>query len=34
VIAPRSTGPDFLASYLKREIDKWADVLRTNKDSD
>jgi len=34
IIAPRSTGPDFLARYLKFEIDKWADILRTNKDAD
>jgi tripartite-type tricarboxylate transporter receptor subunit TctC len=34
IIAPRSTGPDFLAKYLKFEIDKWADILRTNKDTD
>jgi tripartite-type tricarboxylate transporter receptor subunit TctC len=34
VLAPRSTGPGFLESYLKREIDKWADILRTNKDTD
>jgi putative tricarboxylic transport membrane protein len=34
VLAPRSTGPGFLEMYLKREIDKWADILRTNKDTD
>jgi tripartite-type tricarboxylate transporter receptor subunit TctC len=34
VIAPRTTGPDFLAKYLKFEIDKWAEILRTNKDAD
>jgi len=34
VIAPRATGPDFLASYLKFEIDKWAEILRTNRDAD
>jgi tripartite-type tricarboxylate transporter receptor subunit TctC len=34
VLAPRSTGPGFLETYLKREIDKWADILRTNKDAD
>jgi len=34
IIAPRSTGPDFLARYLKFEIDKWADILRNNKDAD
>jgi tripartite-type tricarboxylate transporter receptor subunit TctC len=32
VIAPRTTGPDFLANYLKFEIGKWAEILRTNKD--
>jgi tripartite-type tricarboxylate transporter receptor subunit TctC len=34
VLAPHSTGPGFLETYLKREIDKWADILRTNKDTD
>jgi putative tricarboxylic transport membrane protein len=34
VLAPRGTGPGFLEMYLKREIDKWADILRTNKDTD
>jgi len=34
IVAPRRTGPDFLAKYLEREIDKWADILRTNKDAD
>ena len=34
VVAPRRTGPDFLDQYLKLEIDKWADILRTNKDAD
>jgi tripartite-type tricarboxylate transporter receptor subunit TctC len=34
VIAPRSTGPDFLGKYLKLEVDKWSDILRTNKDAD
>jgi tripartite-type tricarboxylate transporter receptor subunit TctC len=34
VIAPRTTGPDFLAKYLKFEIEKWAEILRNNKDSD
>src|SRR5262249_62316252 len=33
VIAPRVTGPDFLARYLKLEIDKWAEILRTNRDA-
>ncbi len=34
IVAPRRTGPDFLARYLQLEIDKWADILRTNKDMD
>ncbi len=34
IVPPRRTGPAFLANYLKREIDKWADILRTNKDTD
>jgi tripartite-type tricarboxylate transporter receptor subunit TctC len=34
VLVPRTTGPDFLANYLKREIGKWAEILRTNKDGD
>jgi tripartite-type tricarboxylate transporter receptor subunit TctC len=34
VIVPRTTGPDFLANYLKLEIGKWAEILRTNKDGD
>jgi tripartite-type tricarboxylate transporter receptor subunit TctC len=34
VIAPRTTGPAFLEKYLKFEMDKWADILRTNKDAD
>ncbi|HEY6258607.1 MAG TPA: tripartite tricarboxylate transporter substrate binding protein [Xanthobacteraceae bacterium] len=34
IIAPRTTGPAFLEKYLKLEIDKWADILRTNKDTD
>jgi tripartite-type tricarboxylate transporter receptor subunit TctC len=34
IIAPRSTGPDFLEKYLQLEIGKWADILRTNKDVD
>jgi tripartite-type tricarboxylate transporter receptor subunit TctC len=34
VIAPRSTGPDFLEKYLKFEIGKWAEILQTNKDGD
>ena len=34
VIAPRTTGPDFLEKYLKFEIEKWGEILRTNKDAD
>lgn len=34
VVPPRRTGPDFLEAYLKSEIDKWAAILRTNKDGD
>ena len=34
VLPPRVTGPEFLASYLKSEIDKWSDILRSNKDGD
>jgi tripartite-type tricarboxylate transporter receptor subunit TctC len=34
VIAPRTTGPDSLEKYLKFEIGKWAEILRTNKDGD
>jgi tripartite-type tricarboxylate transporter receptor subunit TctC len=34
VIAPRTTGPDFLDKYLKLEIGKWGEILRANKDAD
>jgi tripartite-type tricarboxylate transporter receptor subunit TctC len=34
IVPPRGTGPDVLEKYLKFEIDKWADILRNNKDSD
>jgi tripartite-type tricarboxylate transporter receptor subunit TctC len=34
VVPPRRGGPDFLEAYLKSEIDKWAAILRTNKDGD
>jgi tripartite-type tricarboxylate transporter receptor subunit TctC len=34
VLAPRHRGPDFLARYLKLEIDKWGEILRANKDPD
>jgi tripartite-type tricarboxylate transporter receptor subunit TctC len=34
IITPRATGPEFLEKYLKLEIDKWAEILRSNKDAD
>jgi len=34
VVPPRRIGPDFLEAYLKSAIDKWAAILRTNKDGD
>jgi tripartite-type tricarboxylate transporter receptor subunit TctC len=34
VLVPASLGPDFNAQYLKAEVDKWAEILRTNTDSD
>jgi tripartite-type tricarboxylate transporter receptor subunit TctC len=34
VIAPRTTGPEFLGKYLKFEIEKWGEILRTNKDAE
>jgi tripartite-type tricarboxylate transporter receptor subunit TctC len=34
LVPPRRTGGAFLEDYLRREIDKWADILRTNKDTD
>jgi tripartite-type tricarboxylate transporter receptor subunit TctC len=34
VLVPTSLGPDFNAQYLKAEVDKWAEILRTNTDSD
>ena len=34
IIPPRATGPEFLGKYLRFEIDKWAEILRTNKDTD
>ncbi|HWF96052.1 MAG TPA: tripartite tricarboxylate transporter substrate binding protein [Xanthobacteraceae bacterium] len=34
IIAPRMTGPEFLEKYLNLEIDKWAEILRSNKDAD
>jgi tripartite-type tricarboxylate transporter receptor subunit TctC len=34
IVPPRGTGPEVLEKYLNFEIDKWADILRNNKDSD
>jgi tripartite-type tricarboxylate transporter receptor subunit TctC len=34
VIAAPTTGPEFNGKYLKYEIEKWSDVLRTNKDAE
>ncbi len=34
VLAPRATGSEFLARYLKTEVDKWAEILRASKDTD
>jgi tripartite-type tricarboxylate transporter receptor subunit TctC len=34
VLAPRVTGPTFLAKYLRAEVDKWTEILRANKDGD
>jgi tripartite-type tricarboxylate transporter receptor subunit TctC len=34
IVKPRSTGPAFLEKYLKAEIEKWGDILRTTKDTD
>ena len=34
VVNPRATGPAFLQKYLKDEIDKWGDILRTTKETD
>jgi tripartite-type tricarboxylate transporter receptor subunit TctC len=34
IIAPRATGAEFLQKYLALEIDKWAEILRSNKDAD
>ena len=34
IVKPGGTGAAFLEKYLKDEIDKWGDILRTTKDSD
>ena len=34
VIAPPTTGAAFNEKYLKDEIEKWSDILRTNKDAE
>jgi len=34
IVKPRATGPAFLQKYLKDEIEKWGDILRTTKDTD
>jgi len=34
VIAPPTTGASFNEKYLKDEIEKWSDILRTNKDAE
>ena len=34
IVKPRATGPKFLEKYLKDEIEKWGDILRTTKDTD
>src|SRR5580692_266941 len=34
IIAPRATGAGFLGKYLELEIDKWGEILRSNKDAD
>ena len=34
VIAAPTTGPEFNEKYLKYEIEKWSDILRTNKDAE
>jgi tripartite-type tricarboxylate transporter receptor subunit TctC len=34
VIVPPTTGPQFNEKYLKDEVEKWSDILRTNKDAD
>jgi tripartite-type tricarboxylate transporter receptor subunit TctC len=34
VIVPPTTGPEFNEKYLKNEVEKWGDILRTNKDAE
>ncbi len=34
VIVPSTIGPEFNEKYLKYEVEKWSDILSTNKDSD
>lgn len=34
IVRPRGTGSAFLEAYLKAEIEKWGDILRTTKDTD
>jgi len=34
IVKPSGIGAAFMAKYLKDEIDKWGDILRTTKDSD
>ena len=34
VIAAPTTGPEFNEKYLKYEIEKWSDILRTNRDAE
>ena len=34
VIVPSQVGPDYNEKYLKAEVEKWAEILRTNKDED
>jgi tripartite-type tricarboxylate transporter receptor subunit TctC len=34
VIVPPTTGPQFNEKYLKNEVEKWSDILRTNKDGE
>jgi tripartite-type tricarboxylate transporter receptor subunit TctC len=32
LVPPRATGPAALGTYLKQEVEKWADILRNTKD--
>ena len=34
VIVPPTTGPEFNKKYLRYEVEKWSNILRTNKDKD